>query len=67
MIKGLEAELDRHLEERQLMEQQTREADLELKEVIMEVEEAKREAARAQEALLKVVREHDLEVERVTQ
>ena len=67
VIKGLEAELDRHLEERQLMEQQAREADLELKEVIMEVEEAKREAARAQEALLKVVREHDLEVERVTQ
>lgn len=33
----------------------------------MEVEEAKREAARAQEAMLKVVRDHDLEVERVTQ
>jgi hypothetical protein len=29
------------------MVQQVREADLELKEVIMEVEEAKREAARA--------------------
>jgi hypothetical protein len=47
VIKGLEAEQDRQLEERQLMEQQVREADLELKEVIMEVEEAKREAARA--------------------
>jgi len=67
VIKGLEGELDRQLEERQLMEQQAREGDLELKEVIMEVEEAKREAARAQEALLKVVRDHDIEVERVMQ
>jgi len=67
VIRGLEAEHDRQLEERQLMEQQVREADLELKEVILEVEEAKREAARAQEAMLKVVRDHDLEVQRVTQ
>jgi hypothetical protein len=64
VIRGLEAEHDRQLEERQLMEQQVREGDLELKEVILEVEEAKREAARA---MLKVVRDHDLEVQRVTQ
>ena len=49
------------------MERQVRDAELELKEVISEAQQAKREAARAQEAMLKVVRDHEMEVKRVTQ
>jgi GTP cyclohydrolase III len=67
VIRCLEAEQDRQLEERQAMERQVRDAELELKVVISEAQEAKREAARAQEAMLKVVRDHEMEVQRVTQ
>jgi hypothetical protein len=49
------------------MERQVQEAELELKDVISELQEAKREAARAQDAMLKVVRDHDIELQRVTQ